>query len=123
ISLDLLAERLTLVNQLIKSKIQNPKSKIPELIIAPIQALMQAVPRADRLGQMMRVIQVGDRIDSTELARWLSEAGYNRVEAIDTPGEFAIRGGIIDVFPPGASGGPARIDLFGDVVEALREID
>src|SRR5205085_647619 len=79
------------------------------------------VPRADRLRHMLRVIRIGDRIDSSDLARWLSEAGYNRVETIDTPGEFAIRGGIIDVFPPGGSA--ARIDLFGDEVEALREID
>ena len=125
ISLDLLAERLTLVSRLIESnqsKIQNPKSRIaPSIIIAPIQAIMQAVPRADRLGQMLRVIRIGDRINATELARWLSDAGYNRVETIDSPGEFAIRGGIIDVFPPG--GTAARIDLFGDEVEALREID
>src|SRR6185503_12374573 len=74
-----------------------------------------------RLGQMLRALRVGDRIDSTQLAAWLSEAGYTRVEMIDAAGEFAIRGGIIDIFPPG--GVPARIDLFGDEIENLREID
>ncbi|MCI0676194.1 MAG: hypothetical protein L0Y42_10530, partial [Phycisphaerales bacterium] len=125
ISLDLLAERLTLVRQLedassIQSKIPNPKSQI-DFIVAPIQALMQAVPRADRLQQLLRVIRPGDQLDTVDLARWLSEAGYNRVEAIDSPAEFAIRGGIIDIFPPGAV--PARIDLFGNQVEAIHEID
>src|SRR5688572_3748578 len=76
ISLDLLAERLTLVRRLIDAD-------QPRVIIAPIQALMQSVPRTERLGQMLRVIRAGDKLDTVELARWLSEAGYNRVETID----------------------------------------
>jgi transcription-repair coupling factor (superfamily II helicase) len=114
VSLDLLAERLTLVRKLIDGQ-------RPSTIIAPVQALMQAVPRADRLSQMLRVIKRGDRVDTVELSRWLSEAGYSRVETIDSPGEFAIRGGIVDVFPPG--GAPARLDLFGDEVDAMHEVD
>lgn len=114
VSLDLLSERLTVVRRVLEGR-------VPQIIIAPIQALMQAVPRADRLPQMLRVIQPGDRVDAAELARWLTEAGYRRVETIDSPGEFAIRGGIIDIFPPGSN--PARMDLFGDEVEAMHEID
>ena len=114
VSLDLLAERLTLVRRLIDGD-------SPQVMIAPIQALMQSTPRADRLGSMLRVIKPGAHVDTAELARWLSDAGYNRVETIDSPGEFAIRGGIIDVFAPG--GAPTRIDLFGDEVDAMHEID
>jgi transcription-repair coupling factor (superfamily II helicase) len=120
VSLDLLAERLTLVRRLIDASNQSTIDA-PSVIIAPIQALMQAVPRADRLHQMLRIIRAGERLDTVELSRWLSGAGYNRVETIDTPGEFAIRGGIVDVFPPG--GAPARIDLFGDEAESMHEID
>jgi len=114
VALDLLAERLLLIRRLIDGM-------PPSIIVAPMPALMQGVPDAARLPSMLRVIRIGDRVDQGELARWMSEAGYNRVETIDSAGEFAIRGGIVDVFPPG--GAPSRIDLFGDEVEALREID
>jgi transcription-repair coupling factor (superfamily II helicase) len=57
----------------------------------------------------------------TSSAGWLHHAAYRRVEAIENPGEYAIRGGIIDIYPPG--GVPARIDLFGDEVDRLFEID
>ena len=114
VALDLLAERLMLIRRLIDGK-------PPSIIVAPMPALMQGVPDAAGLPSMLRVIRVGDRVDQGELVRWMSEAGYGRVETIDSAGEFAIRGGIIDIFPPG--GAPSRIDLFGDEVEALREID
>jgi transcription-repair coupling factor (superfamily II helicase) len=120
VSLDLLAERLTLVRRL-SAQTNRSTDHGYEILVAPIQALMQAVPQPDRLDRMLRVIRVGDRVDSTQLSGWLTDAGYNRVETIDSPGEFAVRGGIIDIFPPG--GTPSRIDLFGDEVEALREID
>jgi transcription-repair coupling factor (superfamily II helicase) len=116
VSLDLLAQRLALVKQL-------SEGANPAIIIAPVQALMQTVPPAERLGELMRTIRPRSRVDPTEFAAWLSGAGYNRVEAIDSPGEFAIRGGIIDIFPPGSPGTPARLDLFGDEVEQIREID
>jgi transcription-repair coupling factor (superfamily II helicase) len=114
VSLDLLAERLTLVRRLIDGK-------PPAIIVAPMPALMQSIPNATRLPAMLRVIRPRDRVDQSELARWLTEAGYSRVETIDAAGDFAIRGGIIDIFPPG--GVPSRIDLFGDEVENLSEID
>lgn len=121
VSLDLLAERLMLVRRLIES---DQGDGLPRMIVAPIPALMQAVPKGDRLDTMLRVIRPGDHVDPTKLARWLSEAGYQRVETIDAAGEFAIRGGIIDIFPPAAPGSvPARLDLFGDEVEAIHEID
>jgi transcription-repair coupling factor (superfamily II helicase) len=111
---DLLAERLGLVRRL-------GEGQAPRVTVAPIQALMQSVPATGRLATMLRVIRVGDRLDVMELARWLEETGSRRVETIETAGEFAVRGGIIDVFPAG--GEPARIDLFGDEVEQLHAID
>ena len=114
ISPELLAERLSLVRRLMEER-------GPAVIVSPIQAMMQRVPEAERLGRMLRVIRKGDALDSNELAEWLTEAGCRRVETIDSSGEFAIRGGIIDIFPPGVE--PVRIDLFGDEVEGLFEID
>ncbi|MFB3137671.1 MAG: transcription-repair coupling factor [Phycisphaerales bacterium] len=114
ISLELMSERLMFLRRLVEGN-------TPGVIVAPIHALMQGVPEPDALRQMIRVIQRGDRLETHELAEWLTDAGYERVESIDSPGDFAIRGGIIDLFPPAVS--PVRIDLLGDEVEGLFEID
>ncbi len=114
LSLDLLAERLAIVQRL-------SEGKAPAVIVAPIHALMQAVPERRELSGSLRVVRAGDRVDLGELATWLSEGGYTRVAAIESPGEFAVRGGICDICLPGGSS--ARLDLMGDEVESLFEVD
>ncbi len=125
-SLELVATRLGLARRLTLHAIGAPasgdESRLPDVIIAPFPALMQGVPDARRLASVLRTVRVGDRLDSRELATWLDAGGYRRVEAIESPGEFAIRGGIIDIFTPGAEA-PIRIDLFGDEVERIFEVD
>ncbi|MFM7259743.1 MAG: CarD family transcriptional regulator, partial [bacterium] len=91
-------------------------------IVAPIAALMQAVPEASRLDGLVRRLSVGARVDPTKLVAWLVEGGYRRVDAIESPGEVAVRGGIVDIFPPGGEA-PVRLDLFGDEIERIFEID
>jgi len=94
------------------------------VIVAPIHALMQPVPPADALDRLSRAIRVGDTVDPGDLVRWLDEAGYRRADAVEEPGDFAVRGGIVDVFAPGAGGGiAARLDFFGDEVESIHEFD
>ena len=97
------------------------------VVVAPIAALMQLVPAPSRLESLARELRAGQRVNLTDLVHWLGEAGYDRVESIEEPGQFALRGGILDVFPPSAGrsgeGVPARIDFFGDEIERLREID
>ncbi len=116
VSLEQLSERLTLLRLL-----RRADATQPPVLVAPIHALMQGVPAADDLERLMRVLRPGDRVDLEKLAAWLVDSGYARVEAIEGAGEFAIRGGIVDVFPP--SGAAVRMDLFGDGIEALFEID
>jgi transcription-repair coupling factor (superfamily II helicase) len=113
--LDLLAERLSLVRRLLEGR-------APAIIVAPFPALMQTVPDASLLPRMLRVVRTGDRLDRTELATWLSGAGYVRSDAIENPCEFAMRGGVVDIFPPGGAM-PVRFDLFGDEVERIFEVD
>ncbi|MEM7230468.1 MAG: DEAD/DEAH box helicase, partial [Planctomycetota bacterium] len=113
-AVDLLGDRLSLLRQI-------EDDDCPAVIVAPIAALMQSVPTAERVRELVRVIRIGTTVDTDEFATWLTEVGYVRVETIETAGEFAIRGGIIDLFPPG--GAPCRIDLFGDDVDALYEVD
>src|SRR5204863_5124815 len=108
------------------------------VIICPIQALMQGVPTPDSLGELTRTLRVGDEVPSGQLVRWLEQAGYERLDAVEEAGDFAVRGGIIDIFPPGqggptlragaaeqaaAPGIPVRLDFFGDTLEKISEID
>ncbi|MFI4917252.1 MAG: transcription-repair coupling factor [Phycisphaerales bacterium JB060] len=100
----------------------------PFAIVGSIHAWMQPAPAAEQLERLSRRIGKGDRVDPGELVRWLGDAGYDRVDAVDEPGQFAQRGGIVDVFPaaPGAeqdAAVPVRLDFFGDEVDRIAEID
>ena len=98
-------------------------------VIAPIQALMQSVPTRDELKWLTYQLATGLQIEPEKLIVWLSEHGYNRLDQCEVPGDFAVRGGIIDVFLPGVQahtdkiGLPIRVDFFGDQVESIRTFD
>ncbi|MBI1371988.1 MAG: transcription-repair coupling factor [Phycisphaera sp.] len=115
VSLELLAERLGMVTRLLDGD-------QPDVIVAPVQALMQAVPQREAIGGMTRRVERGMTLDQQELAHWLDAAGYQRVDVIDEVGDFAVRGGIVDICPPGNLP-PVRIDFFGDEVDEIAEID
>jgi len=104
--------------------------EVPDVLIAPIAALMQPVPSEKRIGALVREVHDSAELSPGDLIEWMSDAGYERVETIEYPGQFASRGGILDVFPPtGArsnAGGnpiPVRIDFFGDEIDSICEID
>jgi transcription-repair coupling factor (superfamily II helicase) len=92
----------------------------PRLVLTTFQALLQPVPDRTQLAQQRRRLRVGDRLDLDELITWLVEHGFQRMEAVEVPGEFSRRGGILDVFSPDAEA-PYRIELFGDEIESLRQ--
>lgn len=103
---------------------------VPDILIAPIAALMQPVPSIDRIHSLVREVKSGSDVSPSELMEWMSNAGYERIETIEYPGQFASRGGIIDIFPPSGSTGsaegaptPVRLDFFGDEIESISEID
>jgi transcription-repair coupling factor (superfamily II helicase) len=114
ISLELLTDRMSLVSCL-------QEGQIPAVVVSPIQSLMQLVPAPDHLDELYRVLRPGAQVDPIELAHWLDAAGFQRVASIDGPGDFALRGGIIDIFPPG--GTPVRVDLLDDRIESVCEVD
>jgi transcription-repair coupling factor (superfamily II helicase) len=102
---------------------------------------MQPVPDPAHLDRQLLTLRVGDGRGPAWLVRWLDEAGYRRCDAIEEPGDYAVRGGIVDVFPPGdparvdpgeaqsgalamsPGGVPVRLDYFGDELEKVAEID
>jgi transcription-repair coupling factor (superfamily II helicase) len=94
----------------------------PRIVIATVNAAMQRVPVAAEMVRGRRRLTKGERIDVDSLIGFLAESGYVRVGTVAEPGEFGVRGGLIDIFPPGAPE-PLRLDLFGDVLEAVRTFD
>ena len=93
------------------------------VFVTPVQALMQRVPAPQSMAAMLRTLKPAQACSPGELIAWLDAAGYERTEAIEEAGQFAQRGGIIDLFPAGDDVTPVRIEFFGDEIERLHEID
>jgi transcription-repair coupling factor (superfamily II helicase) len=97
--------------------------KKPCVLITTMNAILRQVIAPDALSSVGGFsIEKGGRLDDKALQSFLSANGYERTETIRETGEFAIRGGIIDIWPA-TFDTPIRIDLFGDEVESLKEFD
>ncbi len=96
-----------------------PRSAV---LVAPLAALVQRTLTAGQLDALGVQVRVGQRINQNTLLGSLVAAGYDIAVEVSGVGEFASRGGIVDVWPPGA-GEPVRLDLFGDEVESIRAFD
>ena len=92
------------------------------LVLTAAATLMHYLPPASHLLGHSFVLRVGDKLDIERFRERLVQAAYNAVGQVMEAGEFAIRGGLIDLFPMGA-GRAYRIDLFDDVVESIRTFD
>ena len=94
----------------------------PLVVVASIAAAMQALPAPEAIDGLLRTVRAGERVGQASLLAWLGQAGYARVAVAEQPGEFAVRGGLVDVFGFGCAV-PVRLDFFGDDLERLHEID
>ncbi|MBF0370649.1 MAG: transcription-repair coupling factor [Magnetococcales bacterium] len=92
------------------------------IVITTPAALMQRVMPREVLAHHGFAIRVGDQLDLPQFRKFLAVSGYHPATQVAEPGEFAVRGGIVDFFPPGGEE-PVRIELFGDEVETLRHFD
>ncbi|MDR1382250.1 MAG: transcription-repair coupling factor [Planctomycetaceae bacterium] len=92
------------------------------ILVTSIAALLQPVPSADILRERTRQIQVGKEVAQNQLARWLVDGGYHATSGIELPGEFAVRGSIVDIFAPDWNV-PIRIEFFGDEVDSIRKFE
>lgn len=92
------------------------------LVVTSIQSVLQPVPSHGRLAESTRQIRIGQRLNLDELLRWMVEHRFHGTTAVELPGEFSHRGGILDLFPPDADQ-PVRIELFDDEVESIRRFD
>ncbi|MGH2406558.1 MAG: transcription-repair coupling factor, partial [Candidatus Limnocylindrales bacterium] len=98
------------------------RSGRPRVLVAGVQALLQRTVAPDSLPEAPLALHDGDRYAQERLVRSLVDLGYERVPEVAGRGEFARRGGIVDVFPPGRPL-PVRAEWFGDVIDSLRAFD
>ena len=115
---DLVSERL---ESLYRLQSANPEDKPDVFIASAITAAQRIAPRS-YIASSTFFFDAGQKISTEELEKSFVAAGYGRVEQVVAPGEFCVRGGIIDIFPMG-SAEPLRLDLFDDEIEAIRYFD
>lgn len=115
-------DRLMALTRLASYHIPGVKEHQPEIIIASARALMaRTLPRREFL-KSTRSLRAEQVIQPNELIRsWVSQ-GYQSVNTVISPGQFARRGGLLDIWPP-AELYPTRIEFFGDEIETLRHFD
>ncbi len=94
----------------------------PRIVLTTVNALVQRVPAPEVFRDALLTITKGARLALERIVAFLEANGYSRANTVIEPGEYAVRGGLIDLFPPGREE-PVRIDLFGDEVEEIRSFD
>jgi len=104
------------------AKLAEGRQDRPRVVLTTIAAALQRVPARDVLAGATFSARVGDRIDIDRIVRFLNRNGYVRADTVMEPGEYAVRGGILDLFPPGTPE-PVRLDFFGDDLDAIRSFD
>lgn len=103
------------------STLTDPATK-GAIILTTVNALIQKLPPRDMVEDMQFAASAGQVIDSNRLVEWASLNGYLRVPTVRETGEYAVRGGLIDLFPAGADA-PLRFDFFGRQLETIRTFD
>ncbi|MBU3259712.1 transcription-repair coupling factor [Roseovarius sp. PS-C2] len=92
------------------------------VLLTTLNAATQRVPARDVLKGAAFIARVDHQIDEEALRAFLVRMGFAQAPTVMEPGDYAVRGGIIDIYPPGESG-PVRLDLFGDVLDGIRRFD
>ena len=115
---DIFAHRL----QMLKVFALSDASPRPEVIFSTATSLLQKVPSKQELHAATRHIQLEKQIDLQQWATWMVEAGMHPTSSVELPGEFALRGGLLDIFAADHLQ-PFRIETFGDEVTSIRQFD
>jgi transcription-repair coupling factor (superfamily II helicase) len=111
---DLISERLATLHHI--------RSQATDVVVVPITTALYPLPPVEHLAAYTFFLKRGEKLDLAQLREQLTFAGYNYVQQVLTPGEYCVRGGIVDLFPMG-SVLPFRLDLFGDEIETIATFD
>ena len=117
---EIVAKRVGALTQMLAW--EQESKRYPRIVLTTVNAITQRVMPKDVLEGASFTAQKGERLDIEALQSFLTQNGYTRTETVREAGEYAMRGGILDLFPPGYQD-PVRIDLFGDEVESIRAFD
>jgi transcription-repair coupling factor (superfamily II helicase) len=98
-----------------------PDAQAPLVVLTTVNAIVQRVPPRSFITAASLTLQPGNVIAMQELVERLEISGYARAGTVTDPGQYAVRGGILDLYPPGRE--PIRLDFFGDTLEQLRAFD
>ncbi len=115
---EIAAERL----EVISSMAVGAGADGPRMLVAPIQALVFPLPAPEVLRDHRLMLTVGAELDVNRASMWLVDHGYTKLDQVEQPGDFAVRGDILDIYPSGV-GFPVRCDFFGDQIESIRRFD
>ena len=95
---------------------------VARIIILPASAALMKLQAPEFYFDLAQVFRRGESIDPDKIVGHLNTVGYTKTDVVEMPGEYAIRGGILDVYPPEADR-PLRVEFFGDEVESIRKFD
>jgi transcription-repair coupling factor (superfamily II helicase) len=118
----LMAQRMTALSRLAHLKEQAGPQSRPSVLLATVNAAVQRVPARARVAGQGLSAAPGNMLAMDSIVRWLELNGFLRASTVREAGEYAVRGGIIDLFPSGADD-PVRLDFFGDTLESIRTFD
>ncbi len=113
---DIVAQRLSALAQLARPQLG------PVLVLTTVNAITSRTVTADTVKKSSWSAAPGNRVDGNALQMFLADNGYARTGTVVDPGDYAVRGGLIDIFPPGQPS-PVRLDFFGDTLESIRSFD
>ncbi len=112
------AQRVTTLARLSRLK----GSEKPLIVLTTVNAILQRVPPREVIAAQALSVAPGHAVPMDSIVAWLEHNGYNRSSTVRESGEYAVRGGILDLFPAGLDQ-PVRFDFFGDTLESIRTFD
>jgi transcription-repair coupling factor (superfamily II helicase) len=113
-----IAQRMTALSRLVRVKGRDK----PSILLTTINAALQRVPARDFVSTHALSVAPGNVIGMQGIVDWLELNGFIRASTVREPGDYAVRGGILDLYPPGMDM-PVRLDFFGDALETIRAFD
>lgn len=114
-------ERLAVLSRLLEFR-EKPDPESTLVIVTTPRALLQKLPSAESLREQEITLKTGNEVTFSDLLEKFDSFHYDRETVCEAPGEYAVRGGIIDVYPITAAA-PVRLDFFGDEIDEIREFD
>jgi len=113
---NLVAERLATL-----ARLAEPATG-PTIVLATVNAVLQRTPASETILAATLSLKPGQRVETEAIQAYLAQNGFSRTGTVVDPGDFAVRGGLIDIYPPGVDA-PVRLDFFGDTLESIRSFD